>query len=171
MSTATTTLTRVKFEPNLDYKPSAMTLDLAERAQRRLGYSALSMRIRDASAKVNSEAQVLAAFTKVGCDPLDPKKVEAYKEERLKVLNKGKDPNRESVYHWDSLELRYYHQPVPEFALSRALELSEALPGASFYVEHTTDAHPDPFMVMYYQGMKFYVDVWDEPSFEGRRVV
>lgn len=76
-------------------------------------------------------------------------------------------------YSWHSSPLPDYRGVVPAFALSRALELKQELPEASFGIEslqaytHTKD----PFLYMDFGDRRYYLDVWDEPKFEGRRVV
>jgi len=68
-----------------------------------------------------------------------------------------------------------YTDPIPEFALAHAVALKKELPSASFYVDQLqceeVDMKPDPFLVMEYMGTLFYVDVWEEPSFEARKIV
>jgi len=71
-----------------------------------------------------------------------------------------------------------YRNPVPDFAIERALQVKQALPETNFYVselqERWQEIHmqvSDPFLVMDYKGIQLYLDVWDEPKFEGRRVV
>lgn len=81
---------------------------------------------------------------------------------------------------WLERGLSYYDEAVPEFALARAVAIKKELPSADFYVEQLevtevsveTRKHvPDPFMVMHYGTVKLYLDVWDEPKFEGRRQI
>ncbi len=69
-------------------------------------------------------------------------------------------------------ELKEYRKPVPEFAIARAIELKRELPQAYFYVDELaggTYITLDPFMVLGYGGNLYYIDVWNEPKFEGRR--
>ena len=83
---------------------------------------------------------------------------------------------------WDRENINSYNARVPEFALTRALEIKEALPEAWFAVETLHEERhgiqtefnprpPDPFMVLRYGEVTLYLDVWNEPSFEGRRTV
>jgi hypothetical protein len=67
--------------------------------------------------------------------------------------------------------LASYPSPVPEFALSHALEIKRELPEAQFCVEHLGWHDPDPFLVLIVEGVRYHIDVWDEPSFEGVRQV
>lgn len=82
---------------------------------------------------------------------------------------------------WKAVYLQDYRECVPDFVIARALAIHEALPGTTFHVEHLTQEtrnvetaqkpDPDPFLVMTYQHMNLYLDVWDEPGFEGRRMI
>ena len=68
--------------------------------------------------------------------------------------------------------LSEYREDVPLFAISRAVELKEKLPAAEFYVDHLVYSRNfDPFMVMIMHGIRYWLDVWNEPEFEGRRTV
>jgi len=83
---------------------------------------------------------------------------------------------------WSSDPINHYRGEVPGFVLERALQLKSALPLAQFYVEEMHESYtnlkteysppaPDPFMWVQYKGINVYLDVWNEPSFEGRRTV
>lgn len=74
-----------------------------------------------------------------------------------------------------------YQEAIPAFAVQRMVSLKKALPEITFSVERlqvtredlkTQKSQPipaDPFLVATYEGISCYVDVWDEPAFEGRR--
>lgn len=82
---------------------------------------------------------------------------------------------------WKAVYLQDYRECIPDFVIARALAIHEALPGTTFHVEHLTQEtrnvetarrpDPDPFLVMTYQHVNLYLDVWDEPGFEGRRMI
>lgn len=83
---------------------------------------------------------------------------------------------------WKQDWISQYRLPVPDFALARALAVKEVLPAANFLVEtleeqgrnvpvEHTPRPPDPFLVLWLGDVKVYLDVWDEPKFEGRRMV
>jgi hypothetical protein len=56
---------------------------------------------------------------------------------------------------------------VPEFALSKAIEIKERLPKAEFYVDELKAVKRyDPFLVVVCGRERFYIDVWDERNFE-----
>lgn len=88
----------------------------------------------------------------------------------------------EIAAEWRAIRLDDYIAPVPDFAIARAVAVKRELPEAAFYVEelrvNVTDLvteecvrpAPEPFLVMKYKGVTLYLDVWEEPKFEGRRV-
>jgi hypothetical protein len=84
--------------------------------------------------------------------------------------------------NWYFTPIEQYRHAIPEFVLERALQLKSRLPEANFVVEWLgeetsnvpTSYHPnppDPFLAMNYGNIGLYLDVWDEPKFEGRRTV
>jgi hypothetical protein len=89
------------------------------------------------------------------------------------------------TYEWKAVSLcNYNSQPIPEFALAHAIALYEAVRkidpnrNAEFYVDFLTARSedmnpppPDPFLVMKLGKEIYYVDVWEEHSFEARKVV
>lgn len=75
-----------------------------------------------------------------------------------------------------------YKADIPMFAVQRMVSLKEALPEVTFSVEQLSANReslgtekrikplpPDPFLVANFRGICAYIDVWDEPKFEGRR--
>lgn len=69
--------------------------------------------------------------------------------------------------HWRKVPLAQYKGTVPEFALSRAIEIKERLPKAEFFVEELViEKRYDPFLVVVRGRERFYIDVWDERDFE-----
>lgn len=101
-----------------------------------------------------------AALNAIGLLPLKFESVEAYM----------KFTDRRSEYSWKKTPLNRYKEPVPTFVLSHAIELKKLLPEAEFVVAHLA-FNPDPFLLLGYKGREVYIDVWDEPKFEGRRTV
>jgi hypothetical protein len=118
-------------------------------------------------------------------EPFDNKRVEAYKKAEAKKLNKVRRHGYYGGYHnvtttrgvWKSILLRNYTREVPAFALLRATAIKKAMTAqginCDFSVEELTKkSHTivvDPFMVLNAASKKFYIDVWNEPKFEGRR--
>jgi hypothetical protein len=77
-----------------------------------------------------------------------------------------------------------YKAAIPAFAIQRMVSLKKALPEVTFSVQELTvekkelqtekylpPPAPDPFLVADYKGIGCYIDVWDEPGFEGRRTI
>lgn len=121
------------------------SLSLGQEARELLGYGAL---------------EVVQIFRRLGIEPLNAADVEAYQQ---KLASKAE-------YSWHSYELAKYGKPVPEFALSRAISIKKALPSAQFFVEELR-YNPDPFLYLQVGNTRYYLDVWDEPIFEGRRTI
>lgn len=70
---------------------------------------------------------------------------------------------------WRRAKLSKFRGEVPEFALSKAIEIKERLPKVRFYVDAIkVDKRYDPFLVAVCGRERFYIDVWDEPEFESR---
>jgi hypothetical protein len=68
---------------------------------------------------------------------------------------------------WRKVPLAKYQGSVPEFALSRAIEIKERLPKVEFHVEElVVDKRYDPFLIATCGRERFYIDVWDEREFE-----
>lgn len=81
---------------------------------------------------------------------------------------------------WQDCAIGGYTSPIPDFALARAVAIKKEVPTANFRIEELdvtehgveTRKHvPDPFMVLHFETVKLYLDVWDEPKFEGRRQI
>jgi hypothetical protein len=85
---------------------------------------------------------------------------------------------------WHSIDVNQYASAIPAFAIQRMVSLKKALPAVTFSVQelqvtqaelrtqrHIPPPPVDPFLVAHYAGTSCYVDVWDEPRFEGRRTV
>lgn len=68
---------------------------------------------------------------------------------------------------WVRTGLKSYEQEIPEFVLNKAVQIKKELPDVNLYVEHLVHK-PDPFLVAVLDGEEFYVEVWEEPGFEGR---
>jgi hypothetical protein len=139
---------------------------LATEAESLLGYSTLRK-------EVKGESALRRTMAKLEIEILDPVKVKKYKQQMADHMRTG---NKMSMPTWKAHDLREYNLPVPEFVLSKCVEIKKELPGALFYVEQL---HQDPFMIVttmgrYYDGDAIghpsecmYLDVWDEPKFEG----
>jgi len=80
------------------------------------------------------------------------------------------------VWEWGWAALEKFSAPVPEFALQSALEIRERCPEARFFVSYLVQMRDiaisgDPFLVVASsKGRRYYIEVWNEPSFAGRRM-
>ena len=147
-------------------EPDESRKELALKAKTLLGYSVLEQTIPN-----RSSSEVSAVFKKLGIEPLNESQVQKYQRWYRQKHSGAFDWER---VHWESARIENYAEPMPEFVLSRAVELKEHLPNAVFSIEFPVReerVRPDPFLVMYYAGIRYYIDVWDEPKFEGRRTV
>lgn len=73
---------------------------------------------------------------------------------------------------WESVLLRHYREPVPEFVLQTALDLKEKFPAAKFSVQELRlqARTRDPFLVVEDPaGNAYYIEVWNEPGFMQKR--
>lgn len=149
---------------------SSLDEQLARDAEELLGYPMLSGQL---------EAQ--RAFQKLGIKPFTNTSAEAYQTivyhryegyQRWTWFTLGKhddnSPDGQLINRrggeGETIPGPYLH-PVPQFVLERAVQLKREIPAAQFFIRALES---DPFLVMWHKGLIFYVDVWDEPSFEGR---
>lgn len=82
------------------------------------------------------------------------------------------------VHSWVQTDIRSYDGSIPEFVLSKALEIKKEVPSALFYISQLTEtwehgvASPrrmiDPFLIVGSQdGLEwYYIDVWDEKEYK-----
>jgi len=74
-------------------------------------------------------------------------------------------------YFWNRVPIKEYHKAIPEFVVSKAIQVKEALPEVQVFVEEL-QYDPDPFLVVTCKNDNFieqyYIEVWEEPQFEGR---
>lgn len=93
---------------------------------------------------------------------LDP----SFQRERLEARRQYR-----FFHYWEGHSLEQYGDPIPEFVLSKAIQIKKACPEVKFYVE-TLQGNPDPFLVAQlgddYGKDYAYIEVWEEPKFEGR---
>ncbi len=76
---------------------------------------------------------------------------------------------------WLTYDLAYYTKPVPEFALQTAIDIKKKHPEVEFFVCSLEESQVvlDPFLVMRIPGdptlREYYLEVWNEPEFQGKR--
>lgn len=154
---------------------------LAEKCQQLLGYSVLA----EANKNIESTMGPLAkALADLEIEILDYASVKRYQLERVHESEQAELAQEFQVASeyqwnslpnasWDSTEIEKYKEPIPEFVLNKALQIKQAFPGAAICIEHFS-ATRDPFLVVkrmegdYRAKELYYVEVWEEPKFEGR---
>ena len=70
--------------------------------------------------------------------------------------------------YWQSVALKNYREPIPEFVLAKAIQIKKRMPGAELFIQ-SLEGDPDPFLLVN-DGFRdhAYIEVWAEPKFEGR---
>jgi hypothetical protein len=154
---------------------------IAVKAEALLGYSALRKRLGI------HPASLTRTLEELGIDPFLEDGVRLYKAAKARDLEAkvwadfqrraGLDPVAavEALVtsfvrvSWRCTKLAKFKGEIPEFALSRAVEIKERLPKARFYVEElTVEKRYDPFLIVACGRERFYIDVWDEAEFEAQ---
>ena len=144
---------------------------LAVDAEMLLGYQPL---LKDTKAP----GRLRRALADLEIEVLDQISVDAYK---VQMVRHYASHQKMSNPTWRIKPLRGYGQPVPEHVLAKAVEIKRVLPEAEFYVDQLA---VDPFLIVSLgkiedfrtnqptRGLDLetaaYVEVWDEPKFEGR---
>ncbi len=78
---------------------------------------------------------------------------------------------------WHSWHLNGYIREIPEFVLETAVEVKQRCPKVVFYIEEffvidkIEKKLVDPFLIAELGNEKYYLEVWDEPTFKGQRKV
>jgi hypothetical protein len=144
---------------------------LAEKASVLLGYNGAMVR-----------KNVAGVLGKILIDldirPYDVKRVSAYKEKKRKEAHAERRAAVRSSYvtvtsRWSLVPIAKYTQIVPEFVLRKAVQIKEACPEVTIYVDAlkvNTKRIPDPFLVVSLGKEKYWVEVWDEAEFEATLV-
>jgi hypothetical protein len=158
-------------------------VSLAAEAQEVLGYSVLQDEQQEPD-KGRSALEVVLA--KAGIEVLNAEQVHTYQTDLLKqrtieMLQEWlKNPTTTFIGpNWEKTLIAKYEQPIPEFVLNKAIQIKRLMPEVRIYIEHLSEhlsEHPDPFLVVTTPHAKydvldenlFYVEVWEEPKFEGR---
>lgn len=78
---------------------------------------------------------------------------------------------------WNHHGIRTYQEPVPEFVLQTALDVTKEF-GLSALNDHFAicalqreRASADPFLVFYYKGDTYHLEVWNEPGYKQQRIL
>lgn len=156
---------------------STLIRTIALKAEAMLGYSWLRRRLRIEATSLANTLKELAI------EPFRVADVKQYKREKAHLAEQqalaeyrararrdgflGLPPGTRVQTRWNTVSLKNYEGEVPEFALSRAMEIKERMPTAEFEIEELrVEKRYDPFLVASYGRERFYIDVWDEREFE-----
>lgn len=159
-------LTKQKVKtPRRTQKP--FSAEMAEKIAAVLGYKEVEV-ARKSQVEAASLATVLA---NLNISVLNPRSVDAYKKRRVEEEKKKSKKSRYyyTTFSWKSVPLEKYRKPIPLGALKTAVTIKEAMPEAKFVVEELLKNRrpiPDPFLVVKAGSAKYYIEQWDEPSFE-----
>lgn len=132
----------------------------------------LEIEILDEDAVTNYMKERLTALNSTVEELTEEDEAEA-EEEADDEVDEDEDDDEEEVprqrgrYRWNTLSIQQYEKPIPEFVLAKAIQIKHALPKVSLTVEYVR-FDKDPFLVATFGGQKRYVEVWNEPKFEGR---
>jgi hypothetical protein len=161
--------------------------ELGAQAEAVLGYQPLQK-------AVDPRSTILArALQKLGIEVLDFAQVEQYKEEALRAAVAGErdarrvsgtrkrkqrdeddeddeyDDERDEL-GWEEYKIAEYTRAIPAHVLMKAIQVKTALPTVQFLVDElVVKEKADPFLIAMFRDEKYYIEVWDEPTFEGRK--
>lgn len=174
-------------------EPNKSQEKLAKQAQRVLGYGGLltftaggrlqavlenlGIEILDPSAVFeyqskygNAELSEPVRFYDSESDDDDDDEDEEEEDDRPRAKKKVKSAGRQNS-SWNRVGIAEYVKAIPEFVVRKAIQIKEALPQVQIFVEELR-RDPDPFLVICFEGEnyfeEYYVEVWEEPKFEGR---
>ena len=123
-----------------------------------------------------NESELRSALGELGIEPLNESDVVRYQAEMIAELmltaEYQMERTRASVdyrffHYWENVDLNRYREPIPEFVLNKAIQIKKRLPSVKFYVQ-TLEGQPDPFLLAKVGDEHAYIEVWEEPKFEGR---
>jgi hypothetical protein len=160
----------------IDWTPESVSM--ASEAQEILGYQGL--KDKQEAPQHGPLASVLATL---GIDVLNKDSVKKYQREKQNEVAREKfeawistsETYRSSFWapSWGTRKISEYKEAIPEFVLNKAVQIKRALPDVVIEVEYLEE-NPDPFLIVktmkdkYSEDESYYVEVWDEPKFEGR---
>lgn len=77
---------------------------------------------------------------------------------------------------WSKYSMQNYPGAIPDFVLSKALQIRKVMPTAEFYIDQLETKReqtvvyrdPDPFLIVTTRngGESYYIEVWDEKEYE-----
>ena len=72
--------------------------------------------------------------------------------------------------HWNKTTIKIYGEEgkeIPEYVLNKAIQVKYEVPEVEILIDEFTVV-PDPFLFVKLGAESYYIEVWDEPKFEGR---
>lgn len=167
------------------------SINIGDEAREVLGYSTLA----DTTANLDptGDKPIAKALQALGIEVLNLSDVQTYQLEHLREVAQrmfdewlqkdARDINtlRNSWNNfrgpaWEKTGIEKYKEPVPEFVLNKAIQIKKAYPDCQILIEHLNES-PDPFLIIQTPiaasewkdpAERYYVEVWNEPKFEGR---
>lgn len=163
---------------------------LAGEAEQVLGYSVLRQSL---SAPIEAP-RLATALATLGIDILNKQDVLAYMRERLcdrtlELFDEWQKAAPEAIGawgygasfggpSWEATPIDRYKEAIPEFVVNKAVQIKRAVPEAEIFIRHLTE-DKDPFLEVTLGkatdydadrngSERYFVEVWEEPKFEGR---
>src|SRR6266700_7456749 len=157
---------------------------VATDARAYLGYQFGERRNTEVIEKVTRREQLIKVQSILkSCEvtPLDEASVLRY-QSALRTSRQRRVHFGSHRWRWRTVDISEYKAEIPQFALARATEvarkLGKRMPAlkknftiSELHRTRMARPDPDPFMVLQVLGHNFYLDVWHEPDFEGRKTV
>jgi hypothetical protein len=160
-----------------------MTLGVGAEAAELLGYEVLQSK----QVEVTEATPILKSLGELEIEILNERDVKQYKHEHQREIAirtfaewqslpvSDWNSTRYSAPAWREQPIKEYKEPVPEFVLQKAIQIKKAVPGCVIAIEHLEES-PDPFLIVHTDmgssyktpTEAYYVEVWNEPKFEGR---
>lgn len=142
---------------------------LASKAEMLLGYTTLKENVRVAG-------ELGKVLLELDIEPFTKDSVERYKKSKMtKITYRRNWTNVTETRKWTRHPISGYSKPIPEFVLNKAVQIKEKLPDVQFLIDELGTVRrlkkiqpPDPFLVAVLGNEEYYIEVWDEPKFEGR---
>lgn len=163
VTTKPVTLKRVKLIVPTEKNEPAV---LAQKAADILGYTGLLV-------SRNIAGELGKVLLKLDVKPYDISRVNRYKiqkrKEAVSERRKIAGPYVSIRGTWKVVTLSKYTDPIPDFVLSKAIQIKEVCPEVEFFVDSlkvNTKRIPDPFLVAKLGDEKYWIEVWDETNFE-----
>ena len=138
-------------------EPTEEIAELADKASSLLGYGRLQRATKSKLARVLKELDI---------EIFNTEEVETYKQQTT-LVHRGQVYGNSNA--WSRTAISKYDKPIPEFVLNKAVQLKENLPNVEIYVDELqSTVISDPFLYVFFGNEGYYIEVWDEPKFEGR---